>query len=83
MITLQLSPVGSIRGRIAAEDLTRFKNFGYTITTASDPDTRENVSGVAIGQIDEHGEFHVPAIATGQLADFRVFSLSPDIQWFV
>lgn len=79
-IKLQLSPVGSIRGRIAADDLARFRNFGYSITTTSKPDTPENVSGVATGQINEHGEFHVPAIVAGQLAEFRVFSLSPDIQ---
>ncbi|MDX1930886.1 MAG: carboxypeptidase-like regulatory domain-containing protein, partial [Pirellulaceae bacterium] len=80
MIKLQLSPVGSIRGRIAAEDLTRFKNFAFSLTTTSKPDTPENVSGVAIGPINEHGEFHVPAIVAGQLAEFQVFSLSSDIQ---
>ncbi len=51
MIKLQLSPVGSIRGRIAAEDLTRFKNFGFTITTTSKRYTPENVFRCSYGTV--------------------------------
>ena len=79
-LKLRLLPVGSIRGKIAAEDLTRFKNFRYSIETETILENGHEMRGVASGVINDKGEFYVPAIAAGSIHRFSIGSANESTQ---
>ena len=79
-LKLRLLPVGSLRGKIAAEDLAQFKNFRYSIETETILENGHEMRGVSSGVINDKGEFHVPAIAAGSIYSFSIGSANESTQ---
>jgi len=59
---LVMRSVGQVKGHLTADDPARFKGLELYLTSAQDLN-----SGVARVQVDEDGNFEVPAMATGEL----------------
>ncbi|MHC5538848.1 hypothetical protein ACYOEI_11565, partial [Singulisphaera rosea] len=78
--TLTLSPVGSVEGRIDAEDPAAVKAVPVRLRTALDLGVEGNdVGGVAEVLTDDQGRFTVPAIARGMLS--VAFKPHPDLPY--
>lgn len=73
-IKISLKPVGSIRGKIASFDPSKFPTLGFEIVTRS-IDRKSDLTGVSSGQFNEKGEFQIPVIAAGTISSFRVGTL--------
>ncbi|MEO1530455.1 MAG: carboxypeptidase-like regulatory domain-containing protein, partial [Planctomycetota bacterium] len=58
---LRLLPTGSLRGRVAGEELEQYEGIDFLIQT-----DEGNVGGVATVKLNDRGEFFVPKLAAGR-----------------
>ena len=75
---LNLSPAGTIEGRVVASDPRAASGLSLRLRTVSDAsNTEAGTGGFARALTDEQGRFHVPAIAAGTLS--LAFEPHPDL----